>query len=271
MNPLLKTLFILCATAFLAACGVDKSNPALQRAQAAYDAANTPEVQANAPVALHEAKRALETALESKDNESLEHHAYLAERKAKVALETANRKYAEKQAMKLSKEKELLVLSAREREAREALRQAELAREAAERERDRAEEYRRQLEELQAKKTDRGWVMNLEGDVLFATGKSQLMPGALRTMDKLATFLNQSTNKTVVVEGHTDSRGGDEYNLRLSEQRAESVRDALITRGVNASRISARGYGEARPIAGNDSEAGRQQNRRVEIIIQDGE
>jgi len=270
-NNVLLSCVALFATLSLSSCGIDESDPALQRAKAAYAAADTEQVRANAPVALHEAKQALEQALKSKDQVALEQNAYLAERKAQMALETASRKQAEKEAMQLSKERDGLVLEAREREAQQALTQAQQERELAQQERQRAEEYRRQLEELQAKKTERGLVMNLEGDVLFATGKSDLMPGALHTMDKLASFLNQAPKKTILIEGHTDNRGTDEYNLHLSEQRAESVRGALITRGVDAGRISARGFGETRPIAANDNEAGRQQNRRVEIIIQDSE
>ena len=123
-----------------------------------------------------------------------------------------------------------------------------------------------ELAELKAKKTDRGFVLTL-GDVLFATGKADLMPGAQRTIDQLAAFLNKYPTRKVVAEGHTDSVGSDAYNLKLSQQRAESVLSSILARGISADRVTAKGQGELYPVASNENAAGRQQNRRVEIII----
>jgi outer membrane protein OmpA-like peptidoglycan-associated protein len=88
-------------------------------------------------------------------------------------------------------------------------------------------------------------------------------------MDRLATFLRENPERMVAIEGHTDSVGGDAYNLALSDKRAEAVRNALLSRGIAGMRVTAKGMGESAPVASNDTAAGRQRNRRVEIIIAD--
>jgi outer membrane protein OmpA-like peptidoglycan-associated protein len=145
-----------------------------------------------------------------------------------------------------------------EQDATLATQQAELARR-------QAQLLADQLRDLQARETERGLVLTL-GDVLFDTGKATLKPGANGTISRLAQFLRQSPERSVTIEGHTDSVGTDSYNLMLSESRAGSVRDALV-QGIENSRILAVGKGESMPVASNDGAAGRQQNRRVEIII----
>jgi outer membrane protein OmpA-like peptidoglycan-associated protein len=125
-----------------------------------------------------------------------------------------------------------------------------------------------QLEALNAKKTERGLVITL-GDVLFRTNQSNLQASGTRNVQKLADFLKQYPRQKVLIEGHTDSAGSDSHNLVLSERRADSVRTALIDMGVGSERITTKGYGEAYPIAGNDTASNRQLNRRVEIILSD--
>jgi len=125
-----------------------------------------------------------------------------------------------------------------------------------------------ELRELKAKQTDRGVVLTL-GDILFETGKAALMPGAKRTMNIIADFLKKYPKRNILIEGFTDSVGGEKYNLKLSQQRAQSVRAALTIRGIISERIALKGYGERFPVASNRTEAGKQQNRRVEIIILD--
>jgi outer membrane protein OmpA-like peptidoglycan-associated protein len=114
--------------------------------------------------------------------------------------------------------------------------------------------------------TDRGIVLTI-GDVLFATDKSNLNASAQISMDKLAVFLREKQNRNLLVEGHTDSVGSDEYNQGLSEQRAASVKSALVKRGIASERIVTIGYSKKYPLASNDTAAGKQQNRRVEAII----
>ena len=134
----------------------------------------------------------------------------------------------------------------------------------------RAERLELQLTELQARHTDRGVVVTL-GDVLFATGRSELQQGSHRSIGKLTAFLAAHPQRTVRVEGFTDNLGSAGYNRNLSEQRAASVTDALTNGGVDRSRIQTEGYGKAFPVADNDTATGRQQNRRVEVIISDND
>jgi OmpA-OmpF porin, OOP family len=124
----------------------------------------------------------------------------------------------------------------------------------------------KELSELQGQLTDRGIVLTI-GDVLFAFDKADLNASAQNSMDKIAAFLQEKQNRNLLVEGHTDSVGSDEYNKVLSEQRAASVKSALVKRGIASERIVIIGYGKKYPIASNDTAAGRQQNRRVEAII----
>jgi outer membrane protein OmpA-like peptidoglycan-associated protein len=154
---------------------------------------------------------------------------------------------------------------------------AEQERMAAQRARDEAEFARQQLQsmeaqlaELEARQTDRGLVVTL-GDVLFEVDKSDLKPGAARNLDKLVAALRDHPQTSVAIEGHTDSTGSREYNLGLSERRANSVRAYLIGGGIDPARMSARGLGLDFPVATNATAEGRQQNRRVEIIIQQAE
>jgi len=123
-----------------------------------------------------------------------------------------------------------------------------------------------ELSELQGQLTDRGIVLTI-GDVLFSTGKADLNASAQRSMDKLADFLQKKQNRNLLVEGHTDSVGSDEFNIGLSERRATSVKNALIKRGILSERIVTVGYGKKYPIADNSTASGKQQNRRVEVII----
>lgn len=130
-----------------------------------------------------------------------------------------------------------------------------------------AADLRRQIDALEAEVTDRGLVLTL-GDLLFATDRAILEPGAERHLERLVGFLQRYPERRVEIEGHTDNVGASAYNVGLSQRRAESVLSHLTQRGVEASRLSALGFGQERPIASNQTAAGRQQNRRVEIIIE---
>jgi outer membrane protein OmpA-like peptidoglycan-associated protein len=124
------------------------------------------------------------------------------------------------------------------------------------------------LEELRAERTERGLVVTLE-DVLFKVGGADLEPGAQMELMRLAEYLERNPDRNVLIEGHTDATGSAERNLWLSQLRAQSVESFLVVHGVGADRIRAVGYGETRAEAPNDTAAGRQQNRRVEIVILD--
>jgi len=133
-----------------------------------------------------------------------------------------------------------------------------------------AADLRRQINALEAEITDRGLVLTL-GDLLFATDRAVLEPGADRHLERLVSFLQRYPERRVEIEGHTDNVGASDYNLGLSQRRAESVLNDLTRRGIASNRLSALGFGQERPIASNQTAAGRQQNRRVEIIIENPE
>lgn len=129
-----------------------------------------------------------------------------------------------------------------------------------------AAEYQRQIDDLQAEVTDRGLVLTL-GDVLFATGSAELQGGSNSNLDKLVGFLNEYPERRVQIEGHTDNVGDVGYNQGLSQRRADTVSAYLSRQGIASQRLSAAGIGMDRPVADNNTPTGRQQNRRVEIII----
>jgi len=116
------------------------------------------------------------------------------------------------------------------------------------------------------KETSRGLVISLS-DILFDVNQATLKAGAASNVQKIAAILNQYPNYNISVEGHTDSQGSDAYNQSLSERRAAAVRAQLISGGVPEARITSKGFGESQPVASNDTPAGRQQNRRVEVIV----
>jgi outer membrane protein OmpA-like peptidoglycan-associated protein len=125
-----------------------------------------------------------------------------------------------------------------------------------------------QLAALQARKTDRGMVVTL-GDVLFDTGQATLKPGADLGLARIYSFMTANPQTKLVIEGHTDSQGSDEYNDALSERRAKAVANALVARGIAAERLHPIGRGKHYPVATNETSAGRQHNRRVEIVFSD--
>ncbi len=104
-------------------------------------------------------------------------------------------------------------------------------------------------------------------NVLFKHDEAELLPGAAPTLEQLASFLRDNPDTNVTLEGYTDSTGSDSYNLQLSQRRAEAVRTALVRRGIDPTRVNARGMGESVPVASNDTVQGRQLNRRVEVVL----
>ncbi len=255
--------------------------PSLVQARSAYARIEAdPNIAANAEVAAYEAKKSLQLAEQASDIPTQEHLAYLAERKAQIAVARAQKSMAEKEMKRLADEKDAILLKSRdlqiektskELEAKDkkldqAGRDAEQARRQAELTKAKAKEMEAELAELKGKQTERGIVLTL-GDVLFETGRANLMPGAFMTVEKLADFLQKHPDRNVLIEGHTDSVGKAGYNLFLSKRRADAVDKALMDKGIASERISTKGYGETYPVAGNKTAAGRQQNRRVEIVV----
>jgi outer membrane protein OmpA-like peptidoglycan-associated protein len=198
----------------------------------------------------------------------IEFEAMVASRNAQIANEKILAAQAQEELEKGTAERQAVLIEAREAESRRRQQQAQNAEQQAELAEHRASTLEQELSDLRAKKTDRGMVLTL-GDVLFDTGMATLKPGAYTTIDRLATVLKQSPDRKVMIEGHTDSVGGDDYNRQLSERRAAAVQTALLERGVTSNQITAVGKGETFPVASNDNAGGRQQNRRVEMVFTD--
>lgn len=279
----------------------------MERARTAYQRAQTdPTVQTYAPLRLIDAERALRAAEGATDVDDRLHLGYIAEKKAEIATVTGATGKTDQGMQQLGKEvsdtllqkrdRELKALRAgtqrsdadaerarraaetrtREAEARDAeakAREAEQARrQAAATEQARAAEQAKtaalanELANLKAQQTGRGLVLTV-GDVLFATGKAEVSSGGQRSIDKLADFLKAYPRRNVLIEGHTDNTGDQDFNIKLSQQRADTVRDRLVEKGVAAQRIRTKGYGAKFPVVDNDTTGGRQQNRRVEVVI----
>ena len=155
---------------------------------------------------------------------------------------------------------------AKDREAEQARRQATATEQARAAEQAKAAALATELANLKAQQTGRGLVLTV-GDVLFASGKAEVSSGAQRSIDKLADFLKAYPRRNVLIEGHTDNIGDQDFNIKLSQQRADTVRNQLVERGVAPQRIRTKGYGSKFPVVDNDTTGGRQQNRRVEVVI----
>jgi len=215
------------------------------------------------------------------DLDLITHKAYVAQRYADIAKQRIAEGRAKQVIAQGEATRNQVVLQARAAEAENAAQAAEQRAQNANRQVDDANrqaelarEQNQGLEKdltnlrLQPKETERGLVLTL-GDVLFDTAQNALKPGAARTIQQLAAFMSEHPDRKVLVEGHTDARGADDFNMQLSERRADSVRDALVSRGVSEERVRTVGLGESYPVASNDTPAGMQANRRVEIVISD--
>jgi outer membrane protein OmpA-like peptidoglycan-associated protein len=241
-----------------------------------------------APVALKDAEAAVTLAeTPQKDLALAAHRVYIADRKVETARALAETHVAEQQRIVLTEKGEKARLDARTHEADlaksdalvaraenaeqkviagQARENADAAQLAANSSRQEALDLQHQLEVLQARPTDRGLVLTL-GDTLFATGKAELKSGATVNLDRLTAFMNEYPKRTASIEGYTDSMGSEEMNQSLSQRRADAVKGYLVGQGVNSARLSSSGRGENSPVADNESAAGRQQNRRVEVVI----
>jgi OOP family OmpA-OmpF porin len=230
-------LLSLClASLTLVGCATGPDPEVVQAREAVQAARNDPLVQQYAPVALREAEQAL-VRTEGAQEEGLgdaevAHLSYLTTQQAAIARALAVEQRSQQQIAAVG------------------------------------EQIDRELQELRAQRTERGIVVTLS-DILFEVDGADLQPGAQTELIRLADFLEQHPERRVLIEGHTDSTGSAEYNLRLSQLRAESVRAFLMGNGVPPEQTRAIGFGQTRPKAPNDTAAGRQQNRRVEVVILD--
>lgn len=271
----------ICLLFMLIGCGgTPDKNPLLEKARTDFqEAENDSMIVTKAPVALKEAEEALEMSnnlwQDKADEELVTHHAYIAKQKVAIARETAELNAAQDEVERAETERQRVLIETRkadaeaaEQRAEEALTQARKERKEAELARQRAEQLTKRVNELEARQTERGLVLTL-GDVLFDFNKATLKPGGERAVSELTTFLREYPERTVMIEGFTDSIGSESYNKELSRRRADAVRMQLNTNGISSGRIQIRGYGENFPVASNETEAGRQRNRRVEVIISD--
>jgi outer membrane protein OmpA-like peptidoglycan-associated protein len=261
---LLATTIAAAVALAMAACATTpQSNPMLEQARVAVTNAQTnPGVAGESKVDLTTAQEALaqgDALLKAgKPVEDVNHQAYLADRFALAAQKGAELQASQKSIADASSRRNAVLLTAREDDAARANQLAQT----------KSQELAAALADLQASKTDRGLVVTL-GDVLFATGRADLKSGSRQTLDKLTTFLRAYPKRNVQIAGFTDSVGSDDYNQNLSERRADSVRDALTGMGIASDRIVTKGLGKSSPVGDNDTAAGRQENRRVEVLILD--
>ena len=292
----------LLVAALLTGCGsTPTSTSVLEQARAEYHAAaSTPRVVSNASVELKHAGDALEQANAAANrNDSLnniDRWAYVALQRVAAAREMAKQRTAEAAVATADKQRDQVRLEQRTTEANKAklsAAQSELAAQVAQNEalqakartdeaqrladeaqrkeseaRARSAQLEAQLAELAARQTERGTVITL-GDVLFGVNQAVLNAKGIQTVDKLAAILLQNPERTVMIEGHTDSTGSLSHNQILSEHRAEAVKAALRRFGVSGDRVYVRGLGPSHPIVSNDTPLNRQLNRRVEIILSD--
>jgi outer membrane protein OmpA-like peptidoglycan-associated protein len=265
------------ALALGACASMPQPNAALESARIAVQTAEAdPNVNKYAALDLDVARKDLSNA----ENAALHHRdadiaqsAYLATQNARLAQAHARAKADDARVAAGQVERDQIMLAARTREADSAKLAAANSKQVADsalNQRDQANQetarVQAELDALKATPTPRGMVLTL-GDVLFDTGRAELKSGAGRKLDQLAQFLIEHPDRRVQIDGFTDSVGTDSYNEELSQRRANAVREALIARSVDSSRIGTEGYGKSYPVANNSDSGGRQLNRRVEVVI----
>ena len=284
---------IFASAVLLAACStVPTTTATLDEARADYVAAsNNPQVASYAPLEFRQAtdalNRANEAAAKRESLDTVDRLAYVAKQRIATAREVANAKGAEKEIADAGRQRDRMQLEARTAEAERARRdaasanaqvavaqqqaqdaqaQAAAAQQQAAQLAERSAHLEQILVELHAQKTERGMVVTI-GDVLFATDRAELTPNGMANVRKLAEVMMQNPDRTVLVEGFTDSTGSAAHNQDLSLRRAQAVAQALTSLGVPRERVAMRGYGQAYPVAPNDNAGNRQLNRRVEIVL----
>jgi outer membrane protein OmpA-like peptidoglycan-associated protein len=269
-----KAILVGAVTAAIAACAsAPQRSEQVEQARAQIQTlSQDPMAQQAGGKDLEAARKALqdaETALQQKQPPAVvDHYAYLARRHAEAGEARVSEAHSREEVARAEEDRTKILMEARNREAMNAQNQAAGARDQAAAAQAQLASAQQQLADMQAKQTDRGVVVTL-GDVLFDTGQATLKPGANLAMNRLATFLSSNPHTKVLIEGHTDSRGSDQYNEALSERRARAVATELESRGIAAGQVQTLGRGKAYPVASNDTPEGRQQNRRVEIVFSD--
>jgi outer membrane protein OmpA-like peptidoglycan-associated protein len=255
----------------LAACAsTPQPNAALETARTAVQAAEAdPNVSKYAALDLQAARKQLdiaEAAAMHNNAQQVAQPAYMATQTARLAQAHAAAKADDARVAAGQVERDRIQLAARTREVDSSKLAADNAKLEAQNANAQNASLQAEIDKLKAKPTDRGLVLTL-GDVLFDTGKAELNAGAARTLDQLSAFLTEHPDRRVQIDGFTDSIGSASFNDDLSERRANSVKSALMMRGIDGSRIGTQGYGKEFPVASNAESGGRQLNRRVEVVI----
>jgi outer membrane protein OmpA-like peptidoglycan-associated protein len=209
------------------------------------------------------------------DAEQAKAEALKMKQEAEAAAAEAARQKAEAEKATAEAVAQQQLLAAETDKAKQAAAQSDALRQQAEKEKEQAEYDKQELRArllqqlnsiLATRDSARGLVANMS-DVLFRSGSFELLPGARERLAKVSGIVLAYPTLHVAVEGHTDSVGSDDYNQQLSEHRAQAVRDYFVQQGINSASVEAHGYGKTEPIATNDTPEGRQQNRRVELIL----
>jgi outer membrane protein OmpA-like peptidoglycan-associated protein len=258
------------ALALGACASAPQPNAALETARAQVAAAEAdPNVVRYAPLDLEAARKDLalaESAAEHHKDAEVSQPAYMAAQTARLAQARAAAKTDDAKVAQGQQERDRIQLAARQREVNVAVQQRDQASEQAADLQAQAATLQAELDRMKATQNNRGIVLTL-GDVLFDTGRAELKPGAASKMDQLTQFLTEHPDRRVEIDGFTDSVGSDAYNEELSQRRANTVKAALVSRGIDPTRINTQGYGKAFPVASNSDSGGRQLNRRVEVVI----
>ncbi len=253
----IKFILILPILFLLISCASNLPNQQLSEAERNYESARLIDgIQNSAAQRMGAAKEALDKANklqeDNKPKQLVDHFALVSIKNTEIAKARHQLKQIEQETEQAKEKRQQLLLENRTNQLRDA--------------RMEAMQLASQLDALKAEQTERGIIMTLE-NIIFAFNSAMLQPGGEMTVSRIAKYLNDYPNRSVLIEGFTDNIGSEEYNVKLSKQRAESVQQALIRHGVSPRRINTVGLGEAYPVAPNTTEAGRQQNRRVEIVI----
>jgi outer membrane protein OmpA-like peptidoglycan-associated protein len=281
---------LLLAAAMMAGCAATMPPQDLVTARTSFERASQGPAGQLDPADVHTAREALDAAEESFKKDGDTQHtrdlAYVADRRAQFAEARAGTKKALSEQevalanMHAAQTSQVQTTAAQLRGANQQIALQNQAMQGAEQqiatERQRREEADKRAAQAAAdlasfasvKQEARGMVITLSGSVMFASAKSELLPGAQVKLNDVAEALTkQDAASKIVVEGHTDSQGAASYNQDLSQQRAQTVRDYLVSRGIASDRVTAQGFGSTRPIADNASTEGRANNRRVEIVV----
>lgn len=258
-----KYLVILIATLLCSCASTPKSYPPLEDAKTSLENTKSePNISEIASVTLYEADEQIknaQSALSENNTASADHHIYMATRKQQIAQELLIKHLQEQELANLKQQQLEMIAHAQRNESSRATSETRKAQQ-------RIQQLEQALGQYKAEETSRGTILVIN-DLLFNSGGANLKSPSQRRLDPLVQYLQGNSQREIIIEGHTDSIGHPETNKSLSLQRADTVKEYLISRGIEPNRIETRGFGEEVPVATNTTNAGRSLNRRVEVVI----